>query len=84
MGHSYLPESLLADQSEQIGSALFAALAAMQEKAAMLRRLADQVRDALPKEGQRYEDLARREDEQAAVLKRLIFADRPLHPVRRK
>lgn len=84
VGHSYLPESLLADQSEQVTQALFAALAAMQEKAAMLRRLADQVKDALPKERQRYLDLAKREDEQAAVLKRLVFAAPADHPVRRK
>ncbi|HJV65340.1 MAG TPA: chemotaxis protein CheB [Geomonas sp.] len=74
VGHSYLPDSLVADQSEQIGSALFAALAAMQEKAAMLRRLALQVGDALPKERQRYEELAAQEEEQAEVIKRLIFS----------
>jgi two-component system chemotaxis response regulator CheB len=75
VGHSYLPESLVADQSDQISTALYTALAAMEEKAAMLRRLASQVAEALPSESARYQDLARKEDEQAAVLKRLIRDD---------
>lgn len=75
VGHSYLPESLVADQSDYITAALYSALAAMEEKAAMLRRIASRLGEALPKERTRYLDLARREDEQAEIIKGLIRHD---------
>jgi two-component system chemotaxis response regulator CheB len=39
-GHEFSPESLLAEQSEHVERALWAALRALEEKAAMLRRMA--------------------------------------------
>jgi two-component system chemotaxis response regulator CheB len=72
IGHSYMPESLVADQSEKIVGALYSALAAMEEKAAMLRRIGESLGDALPKEKKRYEEMAAGQEEQAELLRQLI------------
>lgn len=72
VGHSYLPGSLVADQSERIVDALYTALATMEEKAEMFRRIGHEVGEVLPKERLRYEELADRQDEQAEVLRKLI------------
>ncbi|SNB46053.1 chemotaxis protein CheB [Geobacter sp. DSM 9736] len=72
VGHSYMPGSLVADQSEQITAALYSALTAMEEKIAMLRRIAEQLGNDLPKEKKRYEEMADEQEKQAELLRRLI------------
>ena len=42
VGHSYLPDSLLADQSEAVTTALYSALRAVEEKSTSLRRIASE------------------------------------------
>lgn len=72
IGHSYMPESLVADQSEGIMTALYSALAAVEEKGAMLRRIGEGLGSALPKERKRYEEMAVRQEEQAELLRSLL------------
>jgi two-component system chemotaxis response regulator CheB len=44
VGHSYSPDSMLAAQTDSVDRALWAALRALEERAALTRRLADRAR----------------------------------------
>ena len=81
MGHSYTPETLLTDQTHALEMALWASRRALEERASLLRRLADQSR---ARGGQlaagRFDQHAREAQEHVDVLRRLLAADALFEP----
>lgn len=72
VGHSYSPGSLQEDLSENAESSLWAAMRALEEKAAMNRRLADTV-FAFGSERERLRDQAAADMEHADRIREMIF-----------
>ncbi|MBT1073473.1 hypothetical protein [Pelotalea chapellei] len=72
IGHSYLPESLLADQTRAVTTALYSAMRTLEEKIASLRRIAQEIKEKLPKENQRYEQQVSELIEQKIIIQQLI------------
>lgn len=74
-GHAYSPESLLAKQTDVIEEALWAALRALEENAALARRLERRMRQARqngPRAEQRYGKRAQEAEQHADVLRRML------------
>jgi two-component system chemotaxis response regulator CheB len=72
-GHEYSFESLLANQSTHVEAALWSALRALQEKAAMTRRMAARSRDRGHRvTAERFERKANAAVEEAVVLRSLL------------
>jgi two-component system chemotaxis response regulator CheB len=72
-GHAYSPESLLAKQSESLEAALWAALRALEENAALARRMEKRVRGkGQLGAGQRYERRALDADQHAETLRSIL------------
>lgn len=72
VGHAFSPESLLAEQTETVENALYSSLRALEEKAAMYRRLAERFGDRFPSQRISYQDKARDLDSSAQVLRDLL------------
>jgi two-component system chemotaxis response regulator CheB len=72
VGHAFAPESLLLEQAEAVEEALDSALVALEEKAAMLSRLAERWGDRLPGQQAQYQARARETMESATVLRQLL------------
>jgi two-component system chemotaxis response regulator CheB len=72
VGHAFSTESLLAEQSETVETALYAALRALEEKAAILRRLAERYQNQLPSFQADYEGRAAQLDQQANAIRSLL------------
>jgi two-component system chemotaxis response regulator CheB len=72
-GHEFSPESLVAEQSDHVERALWAALRALEEKAAMLRRMSVRFtsRD-LPRVSARFERKANGVLEEALAIRALL------------
>ena len=73
VGHAFTASTLLADQSDELEDALWMALRALEEQAALAHRLADRSRDR----GQttlvsRFEEQEREVTERAEVIRRLL------------
>jgi two-component system chemotaxis response regulator CheB len=72
-GHEYSFESLLANQSTHVEAALWSALRALQEKAAMTRRMAARSRDRGHRmSAERFERKANAAVEEAVLLRSLL------------
>lgn len=73
VGHSYGSESLAMELSETSESALWAAMRALEEKAAMQRRIADGI-NADGKSASRLRDQSAADDANARIIRDMIFA----------
>ncbi|MDV2993962.1 MAG: Protein-glutamate methylesterase/protein-glutamine glutaminase [Chroococcidiopsis sp. SAG 2025] len=73
-GHAYSTDSLLAAQSESLEDALWSALRALEEKAALTQRLGDRARDRQQTySARRFEEQARAAHQQATLVRQLIL-----------
>jgi two-component system, chemotaxis family, protein-glutamate methylesterase/glutaminase len=73
VGHIYSPESLLADQTDAVESALWAAIRSMEEQAEFSHRLADNSRKKeRPRLAQRFAEKASANRENASILRELL------------
>jgi two-component system, chemotaxis family, protein-glutamate methylesterase/glutaminase len=71
VGHSYSPESLLADHSDGLERALWAAVRTLDERAALLRRLAGEKQGSRAS-GPDPEKEAKMQEAHAAVIRKLL------------
>lgn len=72
VGHSYGPKSLAAELSQTSEAALWAAMRALEEKAAMNRRLADSM-DRHAKTATRLREQSAADDANARLIREMIF-----------
>jgi two-component system chemotaxis response regulator CheB len=73
-GHAFSPESVLAEQSEQLERALWAALKTLEEKVSLMRRLALQAQENQHVWlAERYEIQWREAEEYATLLRRILI-----------
>jgi two-component system chemotaxis response regulator CheB len=73
VGHAYSPESLAAGQSAAVEEALWVAFRALEERAALLRRMARRMQEAgVDRLQQRHEGQAEEIEQRAAVIRQLI------------
>ena len=79
VGHVYSYDSLLEGQTQQIESALWAGLRALEEKAALLRKMADMSRERQQQFSPTRFELAARELETPAETLRRLVRDRRLY-----
>lgn len=76
VGHAYSIESLDADHSEKLESALWSALRALEERGEMARRLADQCRQRRrDRMASVYESRANEADEHAQSIRQMLIKD---------
>jgi len=77
-GHAYSPETLLAEQSDGIESALWSALRALEESAALARRMAERSqRSQQPLVATRFHERAAEAEANAALLRQLLLKSEP-------
>ena len=75
-GHAYSTGSLLAEQSKALETALWMALRALEEKAALVCRLADRSRDhRQPLSAKRFAEQAQVAQQRAALMRRLLLKE---------
>jgi two-component system chemotaxis response regulator CheB len=73
VGHVYSPESMLAVQTDSVDRALWAALRSLEERAALIRRLAERARARNHAWVARtFEERAQAAEEHAAVVRRVV------------
>lgn len=73
VGHAYTAETLLAEQGQTVDTALWTALRALEERADLGRRLARRLRrNDLHDRAERAGEAAAHDEQQAAVLRRLL------------
>jgi len=72
VGHSYAPESLSQELSYSTETALWAAMRALEEKAAMQRRIADSVA-GMTSLARRLRDQSAADDANAKIIREMIF-----------
>lgn len=79
-GHAYSPETLLARQGETLDAALWAAVRALEENAALARRMERRLRERGGNllTWDRYEKRAQAAEQHADVLRRLLHEDKPI------
>jgi two-component system, chemotaxis family, protein-glutamate methylesterase/glutaminase len=83
VGHSYSPHSLVQELLQSSETALWAAMRALEEKAAMQRRVADGLGDN--RTSQRLRDQAVADDTNARLIREMIFrGDAELEPAARE
>jgi two-component system chemotaxis response regulator CheB len=76
VGHAYSLENMLAEHSESVEDALWAALRALEESAGLIRQLETQARSKrLLLVAERYAGRAQEREEHAAVLRELLRRD---------
>jgi two-component system, chemotaxis family, protein-glutamate methylesterase/glutaminase len=71
VGHSYAPESLFKEFSHTTEAALWAAMRALEEKAAMQRRIADST--GMPSLARRLQDQSASDEANAKIIREMIF-----------
>lgn len=74
-GHAYSPETLLAKQTDSVEEALWAAMRALEENAALARRMEKRMRQLRhhgPGPEERYSRRAREAEQHAEVLRKLL------------
>ncbi len=77
VGHTYSAGSMTVEQGQSTERALWAALRALEEKAALARRLEHAARDRHHDDvATRFEDRARETEAHAEIVRRLILTDR--------
>jgi two-component system chemotaxis response regulator CheB len=75
VGHAWSPDSLLAEQSEALEAALWTALRALEESAALSRRLAAQAHQrGYARAAARFEDQMRSAEEHALVIRKVLLS----------
>jgi two-component system chemotaxis response regulator CheB len=73
VGHAFSAESLMAEQGEELESALWAALRSLEENAALSRRMAERARERNHQISLiRYEDNARQIEQHASVIREVL------------
>jgi two-component system chemotaxis response regulator CheB len=76
VGHAYSIDSLDAGQAEKVEAALWSALRALEERGALSRRLATQLREKEQVSlARRFEERAKEADEHAESLRQMLLAD---------
>jgi two-component system chemotaxis response regulator CheB len=80
-GHAFTAESLLSEQEHTLEAVLWSALRALEENAALCRRMADRTeRAGLDELARRYRDDAGQGEQRAGVLRRVLQRDDPALP----
>lgn len=77
-GHAYAPETLLAKQTDVVEAALWAAVRALQENAALARRMERRMRQGdkpATATEQRYQQRAQEAEHHAEVLRKVLMED---------
>lgn len=73
VGHAFSSESLMAEQSEELENALWAALRSLEENAELSRRLADRARQKNHQISiMQFEEKAREVEQHAAVIRQIL------------
>jgi two-component system chemotaxis response regulator CheB len=73
VGHSYTAEGMLARQSEELEAALWQAMRALEENAALRRRMASRSASQWPSIADSYEKQAEEADHHAEVIRRVLL-----------
>ena len=74
VGHAYTVESMMADQSEALERALWAALRALEERADLSRRLAGRAREYQhSRVASRFDESAHETEEQASLIRQILL-----------
>jgi len=82
VGHVYSPDSMLAAQTDSVDRALWAALRALEERAALTRRLADRARALNHSWAARaFDDRAAAAREHAATMREILLSRSATHVV---
>jgi two-component system chemotaxis response regulator CheB len=82
VGHAYGAEGLLAAQSESLDTALWSAFRALEENAALCRRLAQQARkNQRTKSAKLFEGRAEAAQRQADAIRRVLLTEKTDNPV---
>lgn len=76
VGHAFGPDSLLAEQSEDVETALESALRALEERGATARRLGERFTERAPTLAAHYAAQAEGIEQQTAVLRRVLRGER--------
>ena len=80
VGHVYSAESLVAEQSDAVEAALWSAMRALEEKAALARRMAEQAREQGRSLSEvRFLEQANQTSEQAKIIRHLIYHEERKH-----
>jgi two-component system chemotaxis response regulator CheB len=75
VGHAYTSETLTTEQAHVVEHALWSALRALEEQAAVCRRMAERARrQRRPASAKRYEDRVRELEQQAQDVRNLVLA----------
>jgi two-component system chemotaxis response regulator CheB len=75
VGHAWSPDSLLARQTDSLEAALWTALRALEESAALSRRLADQARQrGLARAAARFYEQMQSAQEHALVIRNVLLS----------
>ena len=81
VGHAYSAETLLAEQSDTVEAAMWAALRALEENVALMSRLADRMRRrGHNTTAARFEAQARDADSRAELLRQTLITRPPIDP----
>ena len=82
VGHVYSPDSMLAAQTDSVDRALWAALRALEERAALTRKLSDRAH-ALQRSwvARAFEDRAKAAEEHAATMREILSSRSAAHVV---
>lgn len=77
VGHAYSPESLLASQSEELETALWAAMRGLEESASLTQRLAERAREqSQPGAAERFDTRTLASETHASVIRSLLLNQR--------
>jgi two-component system chemotaxis response regulator CheB len=80
VGHAWSPDSLLAEQDDQLEAALWTALRALEESSALSSQLAQRLRDrGSHSSAKRFEEQARQAHVRAEVIRRVLSSDGEHH-----
>lgn len=78
IGHAYSAESLVSEQARNLEASLWTALRALEENAALRRRMAERARDGkLPAMADEYARLAQDAEARAAQIRQTLMTDTP-------
>ncbi|HEY6363976.1 MAG TPA: chemotaxis protein CheB [Candidatus Binatia bacterium] len=82
VGHAYGAEGLLSAQSESLDTALWSAFRALEENAALARRLAKQARqNQRTNSAKLFEERAKTVEERAEVIRQLLLTEKNDNPI---